>query len=229
MEIVEKLKKDIELLTVLSTDLSFDDAVLEDANSLISIKNNEIIDLGATPYVEPVKNIGISVSDAVNIILKKIKSIYKFKDMNDKSKKKYKTLNLLLRINTKMTYEDYLNNGEKFEEGGAVKNFSNDTISKLESGNQFYKLMETSESPILKYKTPDNSYLYQVLLESGNLAFALIYRIENNTIVDFYQDEDLSQSINLISSFEDELAEESFKLKYDDMMRSLYEAEKKYY
>jgi hypothetical protein len=71
--------------------------------------------------------------------------------------------------------------------------------------------------------------LYQVLLESGNLAFALIYRIENNTIVDFYQDEDLSQSINLISSFEDELAEESFKLKYDDMMRSLYEAEKKYY
>jgi len=234
MEIVEKLKKDIELLTDLSKDLSFDVTVLEDANFLIGVKNKEIVDMGGTPIIEQATDIGISVQDAISIILKKIKAIYKFKDMNEKSKKKYKALSLLFRINAKMTYEDYLAKGEKFLEGGsildtAVNNFSNDTISKLESGNQFYKLKETADDSFLRLRTPINSHLYQVLLESGNIAFALIYRNENNTTIELYQDEDISQSLNLTFSFKDGLTDEMFKTQYDEMIKSIYNAEIKYY
>ena len=71
--------------------------------------------------------------------------------------------------------------------------------------------------------------MYQVLLESGNIAFALIYRNENNTTIELYQDEDISQSLNLTFSFKDGLTDEMFKTQYDEMIKSIYNAEIKYY
>jgi hypothetical protein len=230
METTEKLTEDIGLLINLSNDLSFDLDVLEDSKSLISIKNNEIIGLGGSPVDFDLKEeIGIAQSEAVKIVLKKLKAIYKIKDVNETSKKKYKSYDFILRMSTKMSYEDYLKNGEKFSEGGAVLNYKTDTLSVLEKTNQFYKLRLTENDSMLKYRTPDKSVLYQVLLPNAGIAFAVAYPMQNNMILDFYQDEDLSQSLNVTYSFADGLSDESFSVEYNKMMKDLSEIEKKYY
>ena len=98
-------------------------------------------------------------------------------------------------------FEEYREKGNKFLYGGAVSNYSNNVMSNLSKTNQFFYLRETEKDSVLKYTTPDNSVLYQVLLPSTNTAFAVVYPVDKNTTLDFYQDEELTQSLNLTYSF----------------------------
>lgn len=229
METTELLKEEIDLLYDLSKDLSFDTTVLEDSRMLIDIKNRSIIDLGGTAITFDVKEqAGISETDLLDRITKQLSAIYPFRTSAN-IVAKYNTLNRIFKLKSGITFEEFKNNGSKFLYGGSVGNYTNNIISNLVKTNQFFFLRETKNDSVLKYRTPDNSVLFQVLLPNSNIAFAVIYPLEKNTIVDFYQDEELTQSLNLTYSFSAPFDYEMFTNEYNNMMKELFDTEKKYY
>jgi len=228
METVEKLTEEINLLLDLSKDLSFDSTVMEDAKILIDVKNKSIIDIGGSPVVIEVKDAGISEQQLLDRISVQLKALYPFRN-SEKAGAKYRTLDRIFKLKSGVTFDDFKAKGNKFFYGGMLSAYVNFVLSSLPKTNQFFYLRETQDDVLLKYTTPDNSVLYQVLLPNNNVAYGLAYPLDKNTIIDFYQDEELTQSLNLTYSFSASNSEEVFNNEYNEMMKLLQDVEKKYY
>ena len=231
METVELLQEEIGLLVDLSKDTSFDAVVLEDAKALVEIKNKSIIDMGGTPVVVTVQEqVGITKEDVRDTLLRMLKATYLSKDRVPKIMQKYKQNNKMFKLKFGITYEEYKERGEKFFYGGVVSNYTNNVLSNLAKTNQFVLLRETQSDAVLKHTTPEKSFLYQVLLsKEGNFAYALAYPLGKNTVVDFYQDEELIQSLNYTFTFTPSFNEDVFSKEFSEMMVGLSDVEKKYY
>ena len=102
----------------------------------------------------------------------------------------------------------------KFFYGGTLSAYNNFVMSNLVKTNEFFYLRETDKDAILKYTTPTNSLLYQVLLPKTNVAYALVYPFNKNTIVDIYKDEDLKESLGITYTFSVENSQEKFNNQY---------------
>ncbi|MBK7362953.1 MAG: hypothetical protein IPJ01_11715 [Micavibrio sp.] len=229
METVEKLTEEINLLLDLSKDVSFDSTVMQDAKALIDVKNKSIVDMGGTPVViEVTEGIGTSDEQLMKIIKAKLATTSRFRS-NPTANAVYVSMSRIFKLKTGVTYEEYLAKGSKFFYGGVLSKYTNSVLSNLISTNEFFYLRETQDDNMLKYTTPDNSVLFQVLLPNENTAYALVYPLNQNTVVDFFQDEDLTQSLNLTYSFSVNNSDEVFANEYSDMKKKLYDVEKKYY
>ena len=226
---VQSLTEEINLLNDLSKDFNFDESVLLDAKHIIEVKNKEIIDLGGNAVIFDIpQEIGITKEDLLDRVSKQLKALYPFRN-SEKVKAKYNTLNRVFKLKSGITYEDYKEKGEKFVHGGALGNYTNNVLSSLVKTNQFFVLRETDKDPVLKYTTPDNSVLVQVLLPNNNSAFALLYKVDKSTVMDFYKTENLTDSLNFTYSFSPTFDEGTFKNEYLALMSKLAEIEKKYY
>lgn len=229
METTEILVEEIGLLNDLSKDLSFDQTVLDDARALIDVKNKSIVDMGGNPVIFKIQDeVGVTTDELLDRVAKQLKAIYPFRN-SEKIGAKYRTLSRVFKLKSGITFEEYREKGSKFLYGGAVGNYTNNIFSNLTKTNQFIELRETESDAVLKYTTPDNSVLFQVILPNTNVAYAVAYPLGKNTVLDFYQDEELTQSLNLTYSFSATFDEEVFKNEYSEMMKSLYDVEKKYY
>ncbi len=226
---VENLTEEINLLNNLSKDLSFNEVVSLDAKQLIEIKNKQIIDLGGSAVIFDLKEeIGTTDEQLLNRVTAQLKALYPFRT-SEKAGAKYRTLNRVFKLKSGITFEDYKEKGNKFLHGGALSNYTNNVLSSIVKTNQFFLLRETDKDPVLKYTTPDNSVLYQVILPNTNVAFGLAYEVAKSTVIDFYQDEELTQSLNMTFTFSPSFDEATFKQEYMEMMKRLDEVEKKYY
>ena len=227
METVENLTEEINILNDLSKDLSFDETVLADAKQLIGIKNNKIVELGGTAIIFTVKEeIGSSDQDLLNRITAQLKALYPFRT-SEKVGAKYRTLDRVFKLKSGITFDEYKAKGSKFLYGGAISNYTNNVLSNLEKTNQFFLLRETDKDAILKYTTPENSILYSVVLPDTNVVYALAYPVDKATVVDFYKDEALTESLNLSFTFSPTFDESTFKNEYLLMMKQLADLEQK--
>jgi hypothetical protein len=225
---LQVLKDEINLLNDLSKDMSFDNVVLEDAKDLIKIKNQKIIDLGGEPVLFTVEqSVGISNEDAIRIIIKKMGVFKRFISTNEVALKKYNLLNKMLKGKTGVTYEDYLAKGEKFLYGGELSGDYRLVFNNLIKTNEFVLFKETKHDAILKYITPENSYVFQVLTPNANVIFALAYFVYDVLKLDFYKDEYLNKSLNLSYSFTKTYSVDSFENQYIELKKILNELDKK--
>jgi hypothetical protein len=227
---IETLKEEVNLLYDLAKDLSFDLIVLQDAKDLIEVKNKEIVNLGGTPIiVEPIQQIGISDKTLLEKLRAKLSTLALIKGKSKTAESKYNTLNLIFRTKSGVSYDEFSEKGMKFFYGGTLSAYNNFVMSNLIKTNQFFYLRDTDKDSVLKYTTPNNSVLYQVLLPKTNVAYALVYPFEKNTIVDIYKDEYLKEGLGLTYSFTGDNSQESFNNQYLELSKKLEEIENKYY
>ena len=227
---IETLKEEVNLLFDLAKDLSFDLIVLQDAKDLIEVKNQEIVNLGGSPVViEPIQEIGISDKTLLEKLRAKLSTLALIKSKSKTAQSKYNTLNLIFRTKSGVSYDEFSEKGMKFFYGGTLSAYNNFVMSNLVKTNEFFYLRETEKDAILKYTTPTNSLLYQVLLPKTNVAYALVYPFNKNTIVDVYKDEDLKESLGITYSFSVDNSQERFNNQYLELSKKLEEVENKYY
>jgi hypothetical protein len=227
---IETLKEEVNLLFDLAKDLSFDLIVLQDAKDLIEVKNQEIVNLGGSPVViEPIQEIGISDKTLLEKLRAKLSTLALIKSKSKTAQSKYNTLNLIFRTKSGVSYDEFSEKGMKFFYGGTLSAYNNFVMSNLVKTNEFFYLRETEKDAILKYTTPTNSLLYQVLLPKTNVAYALVYPFNKNTIVDVYKDEDLKESLGITYSFSVDNSQEKFNNQYLELSKKLQEVENKYY
>ena len=227
---IETLKEEVNLLFDLAKDLSFDLLVLQDAKDLIEVKNQEIVNLGGSPIViEPIQEIGISDKTLLEKLRAKLSTLALIKGKSKTAQSKYNTLNLIFRTKSGVSYDEFSEKGMKFFYGGTLSAYNNFVMSNLVKTNEFFYLRETEKDAILKYTTPTNSLLYQVLLPKTNVAYALVYPFNKNTIVDVYKDEDLKESLGITYTFSVENSQEKFNNQYLELSKKLEEVENKYY
>jgi hypothetical protein len=227
---IETLKEEVNLLFDLAKDLSFDLIVLQDAKDLIEVKNQEIVNLGGSPVViEPIQEIGISDKTLLEKLRAKLSTLALIKGKSKTAQSKYNTLNLIFRTKSGVSYDEFSEKGMKFFYGGTLSAYNNFVMSNLVKTNEFFYLRETEKDAILKYTTPTNSLLYQVLLPKTNVAYALVYPFNKNTIVDVYKDEDLKESLGITYSFSVDNSQEKFNNQYLELSKKLEEVENKYY
>ena len=227
---IETLKEEVNLLFDLAKDLSFDLIVLQDAKDLIEVKNQEIVNLGWSPIViEPIQEIGISDKTLLEKLRAKLSTLALIKGKSKTAQSKYNTLNLIFRTKSGVSYDEFSEKGMKFFYGGTLSAYNNFVMSNLVKTNEFFYLRETDKDAILKYTTPTNSLLYQVLLPKTNVAYALVYPFNKNTIVDIYKDEDLKESLGITYTFSVENSQEKFNNQYLELSKKLEEVENKYY
>jgi hypothetical protein len=227
---IETLKEEVNLLFDLAKDLSFDLIVLQDAKDLIEAKNQEIVNLGGSPIViEPIQEIGISDKTLLEKLRAKLSTLALIKGKSKTAQSKYNTLNLIFRTKSGVSYDEFSEKGMKFFYGGTLSAYNNFVMSNLVKTNEFFYLRETDKDAILKYTTPTNSLLYQVLLPKTNVAYALVYPFNKNTIVDIYKDEDLKESLGITYTFSVENSQEKFNNQYLELSKKLEEVENKYY
>jgi hypothetical protein len=227
---IETLKEEVNLLFDLAKDLSFDLIVLQDAKDLIEAKNQEIVNLGGSPIViEPIQEIGISDKTLLEKLRAKLSTLALIKAKSKTAQSKYNTLNLIFRTKSGVSYDEFSEKGMKFFYGGTLSAYNNFVMSNLVKTNEFFYLRETDKDAILKYTTPTNSLLYQVLLPKTNVAYALVYPFNKNTIVDIYKDEDLKESLGITYTFLVENSQEKFNNQYLELSKKLEEVENKYY
>ena len=227
---IETLKEEVNLLFDLAKDLSFDLLVLQDAKDLIEVKNQEIVNLGGSPIViEPIQEIGISDKTLLEKLRAKLSTLALIKGKSKTAQSKYNTLNLIFRTKSGVSYDEFSEKGMKFFYGGTLSAYNNFVMSNLVKTNEFFYLRETDKDAILKYTTPTNSLLYQVLLPKTNVAYALVYPFNKNTIVDIYKDEDLKESLGITYTFSVENSQEKFNNQYLELSKKLEEVENKYY
>ena len=227
---IETLKEEVNLLFDLAKDLSFDLIVLQDAKDLIEVKNQEIVNLGGSPVViEPIQEIGISDKTLLEKLRAKLSTLALIKGKSKTAQSKYNTLNLIFRTKSGVSYDEFSEKGMKFFYGGTLSAYNNFVMSNLVKTNEFFYLRETEKDAILKYTTPTNSLLYQVLLPKTNVAYALVYPFNKNTVVDVYKDEDLKESLGITYSFSVDNSQEKFNNQYLELSKKLEEAENKYY
>lgn len=227
---IETLKEEVNLLFDLAKDLSFDLIVLQDAKDLIEVKNQEIVNLGGSPIViEPIQEIGISDKTLLEKLRAKLSTLALIKGKSKTAQSKYNTLNLIFRTKSGVSYDEFSEKGMKFFYGGTLSAYNNFVMSNLVKTNEFFYLRETDKDAILKYTTPTNSLLYQVLLPKTNVAYALVYPFNKNTIVDIYKDEDLKESLGITYTFSVENSQEKFNNQYLELSKKLEEVENKYY
>lgn len=227
---IETLKEEVNLLFDLAKDLSFDLIVLQDAKDLIEAKNQEIVNLGGSPIViEPIQEIGISDKTLLEKLRAKLSTLALIKGKSKTAQSKYNTLNLIFRTKSGVSYDEFSEKGMKFFYGGTLSAYNNFVMSNLVKTNEFFYLRETYKDAILKYTTPTNSLLYQVLLPKTNVAYALVYSFNKNTIVDIYKDEDLKESLGITYTFSVENSQEKFNNQYLELSKKLEEVENKYY
>ena len=227
---IETLKEEVNLLFDLAKDLSFDLIVLQDAKDLIEAKNQEIVNLGGSPIViEPIQEIGISDKTLLEKLRAKLSTLALIKGKSKTAQSKYNTLNLIFRTKSGVSYDEFSEKGMKFFYGGTLSAYNNFVMSNLVKTNEFFYLRETDKDAILKYTTPTNSLLYQVLLPKTNVAYALVYPFNKNTIVDIYKDEDLKESLGITYTFLVENSQEKFNNQYLELSKKLEEVENKYY
>ena len=227
---IETLKEEVNLLFDIAKDLSFDLIVLQDAKDLIEAKNQEIVNLGGSPIViEPIQEIGISDKTLLEKLRAKLSTLALIKGKSKTAQSKYNTLNLIFRTKSGVSYDEFSEKGMKFFYGGTLSAYNNFVMSNLVKTNEFFYLRETDKDAILKYTTPTNSLLYQVLLPKTNVAYALVYPFNKNTIVDIYKDEDLKESLGITYTFSVENSQENFNNQYLELSKKLEEVENKYY
>jgi hypothetical protein len=227
---IETLKEEVNLLFDIAKDLSFDLIVLQDAKDLIEVKNQEIVNLGGSPIViEPIQEIGISDKTLLEKLRAKLSTLALIKGKSKTAQSKYNTLNLIFRTKSGVSYDEFSEKGMKFFYGGTLSAYNNFVMSNLVKTNEFFYLRETDKDAILKYTTPTNSLLYQVLLPKTNVAYALVYPFNKNTIVDIYKDEDLKESLGITYTFSVENSQEKFNNQYLELSKKLEEVENKYY
>lgn len=226
---IGNLTEEINLLHDISKDLSFSDIVLSDSKSLIDVKNKQIVDLGGTAILFDLKEeVGNTDKELLERITAQLKALYPFRN-SEKAGAKYRTLSRVFKLKSGITFEEYKEKGNKFLHGGALGNYTNNVLFNLVKTNQFFLLRETDKDPVLKYTTPDNSVLYQVLLPNTNVAYGLAYNVDKNTVIDFYQNESLTQSLNFTYTFSPSFDDETFRTEYKEMMKQLSDIENKNY
>lgn len=225
---IETLKNEINILNLLSKDMSFDKTVLDDAVSIIQIKNKQITDLGGEPIVFEVnQSVGLTEDEFIRQIVKKMGVYKRFIASNPVAQKKYNLLDSMLKRKTGVSYQQYLDKGEKFFLGGNIKTESHMIFNNLLQTNEFVFVRETRDDSVLRYTTPENSVLFQVLTPETNVLFALGYFVGDDFILDFYEDEILSKSLNLTYSFTATYSLKDFKLQYIKLKKKLKEIDKK--
>ena len=230
MEVQELLKEEIVLLNDLSKDSSFDLTVIQDAKSIIDIKNRKIVDLGGTPIVFDVKeSVGVTDEELIEKLRAKLAAFYMIKSKSETANNKFNAFNRVFKSKTGITYEQFREAGNKFVYGGVLNSSMNFVLTNLSEINEFSYIKKANEDAILKYTTPENSILYSVILPKGNIAYALVYLVGKNKVIDFYQDEQLRKSLNYTYSFVDNNGQESFQNKYLEMINQLSDVETKNY
>ncbi len=200
-----------------------------DAKSLIEIKNKNIIDLGGSPVIFDIpQEVGNTEGELLDRVTASLKALYPFRN-SEKAGAKYRTLSRVFKLKSGVTFDEYKEKGEKFLHGGALGNYTNNAIENLTKTNQVILLRETDKDSVLKYTTPDNSVLLEFILPATNVAYGLAYSLDKSTVIDFFMNESLTQSLNFTFTFSPSFDENTFKAEYLDMMKHLSEVEAKFY
>lgn len=222
---IETLKKEINALNYLSQDSSFDKTILQDALYLIDFKNKKIQELGGEPIIQQ-QVVGITEEEALRKIIKQLSVLKKLKSGNPKAEKQYSVLNKILKLKTGVEHEEYLNKGGKFMMGGQVSDVRH-IVNNLIQSNEYILLRDSKDDNILKYTTPDGSMLFQVITPNSNVIYGLGYFSKDKFIIDFYEDEDLRQSLNFSYHFSNDYNNKKFKIEYLTLKKLLKDLDNK--
>lgn len=228
MNNIQELRDEIVILNTISSDTSFDKIILQDAIEIINVKNKQIVDLGGEPIQQTIAaSVGTSKEDIIETIIAQMNAYKRFITRNPEALARYNALDGALKRRTGVSYDEYVAGARKFFYGGELVKDNVKIINDLVKTNEFAFIRESKDDPILRYKTPIDSILLEVITPKTNVIYALGYFYENQLILDFYRNDILKNSLNLTHSFPTTYTPKEFELAYIDLKEKLKEIDKR--